>query len=56
MASGQRNVRVGRDWTIYSIINGKVMFDQEGRRINVVPVARLLKVVCRRRDWLSVVG
>ena len=34
-----KNVRVGRDWTIYSIINGKVMFDQKGRRINVVPVA-----------------
>ncbi len=34
-----KNVRVGRDWTIYSIINGKVMFDQGGRRINVIPVA-----------------
>ena len=33
-----KNVRVGRDWTIYSVVNGKVMFDQGGRRINVVPV------------------
>jgi large subunit ribosomal protein L27 len=32
-----KNVRVGRDWTIYSVIDGKVLFDQEGRRINVVP-------------------
>jgi large subunit ribosomal protein L27 len=35
-----KNVRVGRDWTIYSIINGTVMFDQGGRRINVMPVVQ----------------
>ncbi len=34
-----KNVGVGRDWTIYSLINGKVLFDQEGRRINVIPLA-----------------
>jgi large subunit ribosomal protein L27 len=34
-----RNVGVGRDWTIFSLIEGKVQFDQNGRRINVVPVA-----------------
>ncbi|WP_165228787.1 50S ribosomal protein L27 [Aquisphaera insulae] len=33
-----RNVGIGRDWTIYSLIEGKVTFDQEGRRINVFPV------------------
>jgi large subunit ribosomal protein L27 len=33
-----KNVGIGRDWTIYSLINGRVMFDQEGRRINVVPL------------------
>jgi large subunit ribosomal protein L27 len=33
-----KNVRLGRDWTIYSVVNGKVLFDQGGRRINVVPV------------------
>ena len=32
-----KNVRVGRDWTIFSLIDGKVMFDQGGRRINVFP-------------------
>lgn len=32
-----KNVRLGRDWTIYSVVNGKVLFDQEGRRINVIP-------------------
>ena len=35
-----RNVGVGRDWTIYSLIEGKVHFEQEGRRINVLPVAK----------------
>jgi large subunit ribosomal protein L27 len=32
-----KNVGVGRDWTIYSLIEGNVTFDQEGRRINVLP-------------------
>ncbi len=37
-----RGVGVGRDWTIFSLIDGKVKFDQGGRRINVIadePVA-----------------
>jgi large subunit ribosomal protein L27 len=34
-----RNVGVGNDWTIYSLIEGTVKFDQDGRRINVVPLA-----------------
>jgi large subunit ribosomal protein L27 len=34
-----KNVGVGRDWTIYSLIEGKVHFDQEGRRINVMPLS-----------------
>jgi large subunit ribosomal protein L27 len=34
-----KNVGVGRDWTIFSLIDGLVTFDQEGRRINVVPAA-----------------
>jgi large subunit ribosomal protein L27 len=33
-----KNVGVGRDWTIYSLIEGKVHFDQDGRRINVMPL------------------
>jgi large subunit ribosomal protein L27 len=31
-------VGIGRDWTIYSLIAGTVKFDQEGRRINVMPL------------------
>jgi large subunit ribosomal protein L27 len=35
-----RNVGLGRDHTIFSLIDGTVKFDQEGRRINVVPLAQ----------------
>lgn len=35
-----RNVGVGNDWTIYSLIEGTVHFDQGGRRINVSPLAK----------------
>jgi len=38
-----KNVRLGRDWTIFSVVNGKVLFDQGGRRINVVPVEQSAK-------------
>lgn len=30
-----RNVGLGRDYTIFSLVDGQVYFDQEGRRINV---------------------
>lgn len=32
-----RNVGVGRDWTLFALIEGKVQFDQNGRRINIQP-------------------
>jgi large subunit ribosomal protein L27 len=32
-------VGLGRDYTIWSLIDGKVRFDQAGRRVNVDPVA-----------------
>lgn len=31
-----RNVGLGRDYTIYALIDGTVKFDQRGRRINVM--------------------
>jgi large subunit ribosomal protein L27 len=34
-----KNVGVGRDWTLFSLIEGTVKFDQGGRRINIVPRA-----------------
>ena len=30
-----RNVGIGNDYTIYSLVEGNVYFDREGRRINV---------------------
>ncbi len=30
-----KNVGIGRDFTIYSLVEGKVRFDQNGRRVNV---------------------
>ena len=33
-----RNVGMGRDHTLFALTDGKVMFDREGRRVNVVPV------------------
>ena len=34
-----RNVGLGRDYTIWALVEGKVRFDQAGRRVNVDPVA-----------------
>ena len=33
------NVGMGRDFTIFSLITGRVHFDREGRRVNVLPEA-----------------
>ncbi len=33
------NVGLGRDYTIWSLIDGHVKFDQNGRRVNVIPAA-----------------
>ena len=34
-----KNVGLGKDYTIYSLTEGQVRFDQGGRRVNVDPVA-----------------
>lgn len=31
------NVGMGKDYTIFALIAGRVRFDREGRRVNVVP-------------------
>jgi large subunit ribosomal protein L27 len=33
-----KHVGIGRDWTLFSLIEGTVRFDQGGRRINVDPL------------------
>jgi large subunit ribosomal protein L27 len=35
-----KNVGVGRDWTIFSLIDGTITFDRGGRRINVTPLQK----------------
>lgn len=32
-----KNVGTGKDYTLWALVPGVVKFDQEGRRINVVP-------------------
>ncbi len=34
-----RNVGLGRDYTIFALVDGKVSFDRGGRRVNVIPAA-----------------
>lgn len=34
-----RNVGQGKDYTLFALAEGRVMFDQKGRRVNVVPEA-----------------
>ncbi len=36
-----KNVGLGTDYTIWSLIDGTVRFDREGRRVNVDPVAKV---------------
>ena len=33
-----RGVGIGRDYTIFALIDGRVRFDRDGRRVNVDPV------------------
>ena len=38
-----RNVGLGRDHTIFALVDGKVLFDKDGRRVNIEPVAAALQ-------------
>lgn len=33
------NVGIGRDWTLFALKDGRVKFDREGRRVNILPDA-----------------
>jgi large subunit ribosomal protein L27 len=33
------NVGIGRDWTLFALIDGQVRFDKQSRRVNIDPVA-----------------
>ena len=32
-----KNVGTGRDWTLFALVDGKVKFDKNSRRVNIVP-------------------
>jgi large subunit ribosomal protein L27 len=32
-----QNVGTGRDWTLLALVDGKIAFDKNGRRVNVKP-------------------
>jgi large subunit ribosomal protein L27 len=34
-----KNVGVGRDWTLYALVDGKVFFDKYSKRVNIMPEA-----------------
>lgn len=34
-----KNVGLGRDYTIFALVDGQVRFDQDGRRVNIDPIA-----------------
>ncbi|MCX6893019.1 MAG: 50S ribosomal protein L27 [Verrucomicrobia bacterium] len=36
---GGRNVGTGRDWTLFALVDGKVLFDKDSRRINILAEA-----------------
>lgn len=33
-----KNVGVGKDWTLYALVDGLVKFDKDSTRVNIVPV------------------
>jgi large subunit ribosomal protein L27 len=33
-----KNVGTGRDWTLFALVDGKVFFDKDSKRINIAPV------------------
>ncbi len=38
-----KNVGTGRDWTLFALADGKVMFDKASRRVNVIAEAAAAK-------------
>jgi len=34
-----KNVGTGKDWTLFALVDGKVKFDKNGRRVNIVAEA-----------------
>jgi large subunit ribosomal protein L27 len=39
-----KNVGTGRDWTLFALVTGRVLFDKESRRVNIVAEAPVAPV------------
>lgn len=39
-----KNVGMGRDYTLFTLVEGNVYFDRDGRRINVKPIETTVAV------------
>lgn len=35
-----RHVGIARDWSLFALTNGRVLFDKHGKRINIVPAEK----------------
>jgi len=33
-----KNVGTGRDWTLFALVDGRVFFDKDSKRVNIAPV------------------
>ncbi|TWT96683.1 50S ribosomal protein L27 [Botrimarina colliarenosi] len=43
-----KNVGQGRDYTLFALTEGHILFDQEGRRINVVSAEQLAENIAAK--------
>ena len=48
-----KNVGLGRDYTIFSLVDGTVRFDQNGRRVNVDPVEAEVAAAAEEAETLD---
>ena len=46
-----QNIGVGRDWTLFALVDGTVQFDRGGRRVNILPA----KQEAAAAQWQGVV-
>jgi large subunit ribosomal protein L27 len=37
--SAGQNVGTGRDWTLFALVDGKVFFDKDSKRVNIEAIA-----------------
>jgi large subunit ribosomal protein L27 len=40
-----KNVGIGRDWTLFALTDGTVLFDKARSRVSIVPVVEVVEVV-----------